>query len=604
MRMIDPILSLAVSMYNSSGVYALLLGSGVSRSSGVPTGWEIVQDLIRRVAHLQGDDPPDPEKWFLETYGAEPDYSELLGNLARSPAERTKLLQAYFEPNEQERNEGRKLPSQAHRAIAELVSKGYIRVIVTTNFDRLMEQALVDVGVQPTVISSGNAAHGAMPLVHARCTVIKAHGDYLDPQFKNTRDELSTYEPEMDCLLDRVFDEYGLIVCGWSAEWDTALRAAIERCVNRRFSTYWAAREKCTERAEQLINLRGAVRLPITDADAFFSHLADRIAALESFAETDPVSAKVAVARVKQYLADEHHTIRLHDLLMTETERVKERTNNAHFPTAEENPTVEATLARLKRYDSELDTLLQSLACVAHFGKAETDDLVLRSFKRLAEESGPEGGMTFWLHMKRYPAVRVLYGIGLAALAAGNYRILKRLVELKIKKTESEGYKEYTAVTRLHDHAVIDRGQQTQLMGRAEHTPLCNYLFETLREPSREYLPGDVEYEGTFSWFEYLRCLCALDAKLPLSKAEALAASDKSDLFEYWIPVGRFGWNSSGVVDETVISGSQYPDKIAAVLRAGLFESGRDMQPKKFIAVKTLADRCTQRVRQQWGVCW
>src|SRR6185312_9905084 len=136
--------------------------------------------------------------------------------------------------------------------------------------------------IVPSVVASPDAAEGAVPLAHSQCTILKVHGDYLDARILNTPTELMTYDPRVDRLLDRVFDEYGLIVCGWSAEWDTALRAAIERCVNRRFSTYWAAREKCTERAEQLINLRGAVRLPITDADAFFPHLADRIAALES----------------------------------------------------------------------------------------------------------------------------------------------------------------------------------------------------------------------------------------------------------------------------------------------------------------------------------
>ena len=34
--MIDPLLSLAISLHSSKGVYALLIGSGVSTSAGVP----------------------------------------------------------------------------------------------------------------------------------------------------------------------------------------------------------------------------------------------------------------------------------------------------------------------------------------------------------------------------------------------------------------------------------------------------------------------------------------------------------------------------------------------------------------------------------------
>src|ERR1035437_11081736 len=54
--MIEPSLSLAVSVQSNPGVYALLIGSGVSRSSGVPTGWEIVVELIRRLAKLKGEE--------------------------------------------------------------------------------------------------------------------------------------------------------------------------------------------------------------------------------------------------------------------------------------------------------------------------------------------------------------------------------------------------------------------------------------------------------------------------------------------------------------------------------------------------------------------
>jgi hypothetical protein len=60
--MIDPLVSLAHAVYSSKGVYAVLLGSGLSRAAGIPTGWEITLELIRRVAVVEGveeeiDDP-------------------------------------------------------------------------------------------------------------------------------------------------------------------------------------------------------------------------------------------------------------------------------------------------------------------------------------------------------------------------------------------------------------------------------------------------------------------------------------------------------------------------------------------------------------------
>lgn len=52
--MIDPSTALAFSVFENRGVFALLIGSGVSRAAQIPTGWEVVLDLTRRVAALEG----------------------------------------------------------------------------------------------------------------------------------------------------------------------------------------------------------------------------------------------------------------------------------------------------------------------------------------------------------------------------------------------------------------------------------------------------------------------------------------------------------------------------------------------------------------------
>jgi len=44
----DSTAQIAFSMFENKGVYAVLLGSGVSRSAGIPTGWEITMELVKR----------------------------------------------------------------------------------------------------------------------------------------------------------------------------------------------------------------------------------------------------------------------------------------------------------------------------------------------------------------------------------------------------------------------------------------------------------------------------------------------------------------------------------------------------------------------------
>jgi hypothetical protein len=139
----------------------------VSRSAGIPTGWEVMLDLIRKVAVLESAAcEPDPEKWYAERYGEDPNYPSLLDRLAPTSALRQQLLWAYFEPTDEEREEGKKVPTRAHHAIASLVRSGGLRVIITTNFDRLIETALEAGGITPTIISSPDDVDGATPIVH------------------------------------------------------------------------------------------------------------------------------------------------------------------------------------------------------------------------------------------------------------------------------------------------------------------------------------------------------------------------------------------------------------------------------------------------------
>jgi hypothetical protein len=77
---LDPMVALAMSVHASPGVYALLLGSGVSTGAGVLTGWQVVTDLVRKVAAAQAPDETDaasqvgddPEAWWAEHGDGQP----------------------------------------------------------------------------------------------------------------------------------------------------------------------------------------------------------------------------------------------------------------------------------------------------------------------------------------------------------------------------------------------------------------------------------------------------------------------------------------------------------------------------------------------------
>ena len=279
--MIDPTVSMAFALHSNPGAYAALIGSGVSVGAGIPTGWQVVLDLISKVARVLGEDPGDDvSSWYQERFGEEPDYSKLLDTLAKSPAERSALLRSYFEPTAGERTRGVKVPGAAHTALAELAATGHVRLFVTTNFDRLIEQALEAAGVTPRVLSTPDSILGSPPLSHAGCTVLKLHGDYLDTWIKNTPADLDSYDEVVDELLDRIIEEHGFIVCGWSAAWDTALRRAFERSKSRRYTTYWADVVPPGEHASRLIELLHGEFVRVKGADPFFTDMVEKLKSL------------------------------------------------------------------------------------------------------------------------------------------------------------------------------------------------------------------------------------------------------------------------------------------------------------------------------------
>jgi len=284
---INPRDALSTSIHANPGVYAVLIGSGVSSAAGVMTGFQIAEDLVRRVATSRGVDLESvgltPAEWWTEETGEELSYDSLLGQLGQTRAARQGLLRTYFEPSPD--GTAPREPTAAHRALSNLVLGGFFRVIITTNFDRLIERALQDVGIAPQVIASSNAVNSMTPLIHSPATVVKIHGDYLATDLRNSYAELSSYPPPLNRLLDRIFDDFGLLVIGWSAKYDVALANRIGQIRNRRYPLYWGTRSlPLPTEAEQIANRQGSYVVALDSANEFFEDVKARVDRLQAVA--------------------------------------------------------------------------------------------------------------------------------------------------------------------------------------------------------------------------------------------------------------------------------------------------------------------------------
>ncbi|RVW03184.1 hypothetical protein EF834_08360 [Rhodococcus spongiicola] len=420
-------------MHSSPGVYALLVGSGISVGSGVATGWDVIQALVRKMAAVAtpgralGSDF-DVETWWNTTHpGIELGYDSVLEASTLTAAERRRVLEPFFLPTAEDLEAGRKVPAAAHQAIAQLVKRGTVRVVVTTNFDDLIEKALDEIGAPYQVIATPSAIEGSEALRHSACTVIKVHGDYSRIDVLNTADELAGYHQDLDGLLDQVFDEYGLLVCGWSADWDTALVDAIRRAPARRYPLYWATRGDLGGNANELIGQRRGMIVPITDADRFFTTLAERLGTLDRMANP-PLTLDFAVGQLKRCLPDPVRRLDLRDLFDQEILRLRDILSER--PLSPETNEVD--------WGRELDGLSAHVDIINHLlahgiildNTRDHDDLWIWVIEQLMRACPHLSGGRFgpdWQRMLHYPAWLALMTASFAAVYAKRDDLLIRL---------------------------------------------------------------------------------------------------------------------------------------------------------------------------------
>jgi len=549
--MVDKDMALTFSVRNNPGVYALLVGSGVSRGAEIPTGWEVIEDLIRKVAEADGEDPgPEPAEWYRDKYGDEPRYDDLLEQLAPSKEDRQALLKSYFEPTDEEPEKGIKTPSQAHESIAWLVKQGYIQVIVTTNFDRLLEQALKEKGVTPTVIAKPSDAKGAAPLAHDEAVILKVNGDYKASTLKNTADELDSYDPEIERLIEQVLDEYGLIVAGWSGGWDSALRNLILSAENRRYSMYWASYSGLDEDAKELVEHRDGNVISIDGADNFFYNLKERVQALEDAEPGAPLSKEVAKERTKRYLAREDRKIDLADLIREETEYLRERlvdTERFDLHVETEDESVEE---RLEKYENEVETLASVFSTCAYWGPEVPNtgaQWMAKSLQRIASaEPDVSPWYSLWEQLARYPTTLLIYSLGVAAVEAENWNLLYDvLIETDADPNSSNPKPMIMFAHPYFVGAELSSQESTQF--------IYNRLEEALRSPLKELIADDWQYSESFEELEMLSDMVVVDRfeavrgreiRYPRSRYWELRLSEKIETQgEDWGPLqaGFFG---------------------------------------------------------------
>ncbi|WP_295020360.1 SIR2 family protein [uncultured Porphyromonas sp.] len=506
---IEKLTTLAFSMYTNKGAYALLLGSGISRSAGIPSGWEVEVELIKMIAAHQGiTNQNNWHQWYRERYKESASYSSLLDALVRTPTERVQLMRPFFEPTEEEKELGRKEPTKAHRAIARLVKEGYIRVILTTNFDHLLERALEAEGITPQVIRHEGEIAQATPLVHSdRPTLVKINGDYIDCKFRNTSEELDIYPDEMKYYLQRIFEDYGLVTCGWSADWDKGLIDIIKSSPHPRYRSFLTSVGDPGDNLKELSKMRHGEIMPIKGADELFSELCEQIMALKAYAISANMNQEMRIARLKKYLSGEQYRIEFTDAIEKWGAEAYEQI------TAVANYNFVLTPADFARYVdihySAVEPLLEAAILTARWGKAWQIKLFGDVLVKLCTKKWRVGersvGSTGYLHAL---APMLLFNtLGVACVKWQRFKELDAVLRMKVP-SENFLYISYRAsLLSLLACTYWTKENWDTLTGSKYIYPFSIFILEHLRSLFKDCFSDTSEYENVFYIWEHLKSL-------------------------------------------------------------------------------------------------
>lgn len=495
----------SIPIYSNKGAYALLLGAGVSRGTGVPTGYEIEKDLIRKIAAVSNVDigQHEPHEWYKDKYGKEATYTSLLDEVVKTPTERVQLMKNYFEPTEEERDNGLKLPTKTHKAIAKLIKAGYIRVVITTNFDRFLEQALRDENVEVTVITGKEDIDKALPLMHSGPMIVKVNGDYQSCKFLNTTEELKNYPRKMKDYLKRIFEDFGLITCGWSARWDKALIEILRKSPKSRYTSFFTYVNELEKDLLCASKYRNGINIRINSSDEFFSEVYERVVAMENLYNKKDIDKDVFVARIKRYICKPEYKVELDELIESELNnacKVINENETYDFSYTQEGFSEKFT-EYLSKHLGAIDKLIPAAIAIVRWGTNECQNDLVKVIQKLCILRIPKKSKRSSAEYFHLIAAQLLvHSLGVACIYYEKYSLLIKLFKTKALQDYPMSRSDnlfYSASIGIYEDAI--RYYKERL--------ISDIIVDKLFPYYRDVFFSKQEFESCYYAWEYMQSL-------------------------------------------------------------------------------------------------
>ncbi len=213
---------------NGDSRFAFFLGAGASVSSGIPSAGTLVRDVwLPRLKEMRTGKRSDSNLWAVDIFaGYTPEsaakyYGPVIEQLFLSPEERQ---------NEIERLVSNREPGFGYAVLSQLISHRengkHCNVIITTNFDDMVQDALYLYTNQKPLVIVHESLVGFVKVGRTRPLIIKIHGDArLAP--KNTETETEQLTRAVRNTLKNLLREVGLVFIGYGGN-DSSIASVLK----------------------------------------------------------------------------------------------------------------------------------------------------------------------------------------------------------------------------------------------------------------------------------------------------------------------------------------------------------------------------------------
>jgi len=233
-----------VSTYTARpGHMMWFLGAGASRTAGMPTATDLIRELkLRQYCREENQDPHSLDmnspalreriQSYFDSKEAPPEYDNAEYSyffecaFGDDYAAQQRFLQEKLNPQRVSLNVG-------HRVLGALIAIGAARVVFTTNFDNVVEEAVASVSGKSLVPFHLEGSYAALEALNTEEFPIyaKLHGDFRFKSVKNLSADLVSNDEQIQRCFLAAASRFGMVVSGYSGR-DANVMAMLRRALD------------------------------------------------------------------------------------------------------------------------------------------------------------------------------------------------------------------------------------------------------------------------------------------------------------------------------------------------------------------------------------